>query len=415
MNGRSQTLKACWFAGRLARAGRKRRLWQAEQNRLCRGLLARAWAGSAFYRSTWERAGCHISQVLGTDDLRRLPVSERALWRGLRADEIMTVDVDSALMWHPTGGSSGPPLRMPYLPADDVLLRASVLAVIRAHGGAWTDRALWMLPPDTHARGGYRMLGRVRLIDSDARTEERLDALSSGSEPVLRGYPWPVWRAVVRALRAGRSLPARRLFVTGGEPLPLCVRRTLAQGLGAQVVNRYAATDFGPMAADCRAGRLQVSVGAHVDIVCGDRQAEPGEEGEVVATNLLSRARPLIRVRTGDRAAWSVEPCPCGSGLPHLDHVSGRNEDCIVHPSGRRIRQEDIERALGGAAQGLYGFQAEQIAQDGVLIRLSVQAKGAATGVFARPLEQLFDGMRVRLECTDDFPVEANGKTRVCR
>lgn len=415
MNGVWQTIKSCRHAARLARAGRERRLWQAEQDRLCRRLAAAACAGSPFYRGLWKQAGLGAADVRGVDDLCRLPIVARDLWRSLRAEEIMTTAAAGRLLWHGTGGSSGPPFRMPYLPADDVLLRATVLAAVRMHGGAWMDRALWLLPPDTHSRGGRRLWGRVRMVGSDATTEERLAALACGAEPILRGYPWPVWRAVVRARRAGLALPSRRLFVTGGEPLPLCVRDTLAQGLGARVVNRYAATDFGPMAADCPAGRLHLSVGSHLEIVVGERAALPGEEGEVVATNLLSRARPLIRVRTGDLAAWAPEDCPCGSGVPHLERVSGRERDCILHPSGRRIRQLDIERALEPGMPGLYGFQAEQTQADGVLVRLCLKAATADMSGWARPLAQLFAGMRVTLEATDDFPAERNGKTRVCR
>ncbi len=327
----------------------------------------------------------------------------------------MVVSPAASLVWHPTGGSAGEPFRMPYTQADDIRLRASVLAALRIHGVRWSDRALWFLPPDTHSRGGSRLFGRVRMIDSDATTDERLDALRSGSEPVLRGYPWPVWRAVVKALRQGVSLPRRRLFVTGGEPLPLCVRRTLERGLGARVVNRYSATDFGQMAVECEAGRLHVGAHSHVEILVGDAPAAPGQEGEVVATNGFSRARPLIRVRTGDRAAWSDRPCPCGSGIPSLSHVSGRAGDRVLTPLGGRLSSVDIERALGGLTQGLLGFQFDQTGPRHVLARLCAEDRSADARETQRVLNGLFEGMLVAVGYTDEVLTEPNGKTRVCR
>ena len=327
----------------------------------------------------------------------------------------MTVKPSAVPVWHRTGGTSGEPFRMPYLAGDDIRLRADVLAVLRRHGARWREKALWFLPPDTHSRGGSRLFGRVRMIDSDASTDERLAALRDGSEPVLRGYPWPVWRAVVKALRQGIALPKRRLFVTGGEPLPRCVRRTLERGLGARVVSRYAATDFGQMAAECAAGSLHVWSDARVEIVAGDTPAGPGEEGDVVATNGLSRARPLIRVRTGDRAAWSDSACPCGSGIPSLAWVAGRTTDCVSMPNGGRVNFIGIEQALGDLGDGLLGFQVEQAGPDRLLARLCVNACGTATDEIEQWLGQLLEGMRVNVEYTDDIQTEVNGKTRVCR
>src|SRR5712692_4475479 len=39
---------------------------------------------------------------------------------------------------------------------------------------------------------------------------------------------------------------------------------------------------------------------------------ESGREGELVLTTLSKRALPMIRYRTGDITALTVEPCRCG-------------------------------------------------------------------------------------------------------
>jgi phenylacetate-CoA ligase len=415
MSGVRNTLLAVPLAGHFARQNRSCAAWRKAQDRYVRRIVECAFSRSAFFRVTWTQAGIDPRTVRNLDDLARLPVIGRAAWRAIPDEQIMTETDESSLVWHRTGGSSGAPFKMPYTPDDDVALRATVLAVMKAHGVRWSERALWFLPPDTHSRGGYRVFGRVRMIDSDAASAERLAALRSGSEQVLRGYPWPVWRAVVLALRQGISLPRRRLFVTGGEPLPACVRRTLEQGLGARVVNRYSATDFGQMAAECPAGSLHVCAGTHVEILAGNTPAEAGQEGEVVASNFFSRARPLIRVRTGDQAAWADRPCPCGSGIPHLSHVSGRTEDCIQTPRGKIVQFLDVERALGEAEKDLYGFQAEQTGSSHVLVRLCTRTNIEESSNLSQKLEGLFDGMRVTVEFTDAMPTENNGKTRVCR
>ena len=49
-----------------------------------------------------------------------------------------------------------------------------------------------------------------------------------------------------------------------------------------------------------------------------------GQWGEVVFTTLTRKAMPLIRYRTGDIAAFSPLPCPCGTFLKTMKRVKGR-------------------------------------------------------------------------------------------
>ncbi|MBU0678006.1 MAG: hypothetical protein KJ626_07795 [Verrucomicrobia bacterium] len=415
MSGVLNTLLAVPLAERFVRHNRSLAEWRHAQTCHARRLVKNALAGSDFYRSLWEESGVQPDPDIELDDLARLPVIDRATWRSVPLEKIMTTHPAEVPISHQTGGTSGNPFLMPYFSIDDIRLRATVLAVMRGRGVRWYERALWFLPPDTHSRGGHRLFGRVRMIDSDATTEARLDALREGTEQIVRGYPWPVWRAVVLARRRGVTLPPRRLFVTGGEPLPASVRRTIEQALGARVVNRYAATDYGQMAAECEKGSLHLCAGAHVRILTESGPAKPGQEGEVVATNFFSSARPLIQVRTGDYAAWSETRCSCGNEIPHLACVSGRTGDAILTPAGEVLRFVELERALTGMEENLLGFQFEQQARDRVLVRLCLGiGPGNVDDVRSR-LEARLPGMRVSVELTDQIATEPNGKTRACR
>ncbi len=407
------SLRAARRSGSFLRAQATPDAFRRFQATACRRLLAIA-AGTEFYRQRWRAAGVPLDGVHTVEDLARLPPVSRDDWRAAPDDQLLTAPRER-LVWHSTGGSAGAPYRVPYDPEDDVRLRASVLAVFRAHGARGWERALWMLPPDTHSKGGRRLGGRVRMVDSDATTDQRLAALAVGAEPNLRGYPWPLWRAAVRALRAGRTLPPRRLLVTGGEPLPDCARRTLEEVFRARVVNRYAATDYGQLAAECVAGRLHVCAGVHVDILRGDRPVAAGEEGEVVVTHFFSGARPVVRLRTGDVASWGGgAPCPCGNGLPWLEQVAGRERDILRSPGGGAWRFPAIERVLGGKARELLGFQCEQTGPDAVRARLSLRPGAAPWADAPARLAASMPGLRFTVDYTDEFFVEPNGKTRVC-
>ena len=56
----------------------------------------------------------------------------------------------------------------------------------------------------------------------------------------------------------------------------------------------------------------------------------PGAEGELVFTTLTKEALPLIRYRTGDLGAISLEPCACGRTTARLIRLGGRRDDMMI-------------------------------------------------------------------------------------
>jgi phenylacetate-CoA ligase len=77
--------------------------------------------------------------------------------------------------------------------------------------------------------------------------------------------------------------------------------------------------------------------GLYVEIVNGDRPAQPGESGSILVTDLLNHAMPLIRYRIGDVASWLEGLCSCGRSLPRLHSVQGRVTDFLVGGDGRLV------------------------------------------------------------------------------
>ena len=69
-----------------------------------------------------------------------------------------------------------------------------------------------------------------------------------------------------------------------------------------------------------------------VELLVNDRPARPGEIGEVVITDLLNRAVPMIRYRIGDLAvAMDNEAnCVCGRSHMRIGRIEGRTQ-AIVH------------------------------------------------------------------------------------
>lgn len=64
------------------------------------------------------------------------------------------------------------------------------------------------------------------------------------------------------------------------------------------------------------------------------RRVADGESGEIVVTDLLNHAQPLIRYRLGDVGVLDPDPCPCGRPFPVLKSILGRSNDVLRTPAG---------------------------------------------------------------------------------
>jgi phenylacetate-coenzyme A ligase PaaK-like adenylate-forming protein len=240
-----------------------------------------------------------------------------------------------------------------------------------------------------------------------------MQALASQAGMLLISYPMPLWCAVVAAYRRAIALMPGAYVQVGGEVMTESVRRMLVRQLGVPIFQAYSATDYGSMAAECQHHHLHIVPGKTlVEIVDGEHQTQPGQWGEVVVTNFFSHGRPLVRVRTGDRAMWGEGRCPCGSPLPYIRYVAGRLEDQIVKSDGTLILWPDVENALHPYAEQVFGYQIEQVDPERITARLSVRESSAASGPLEDALGNLFEGMKVDILFTDDIRQAANGKTK---
>jgi len=164
------------------------------------------------------------------------------------------------------------------------------------------------------------------------------------------GYTNDLAEMAQRARERGLEFPDLRLVVGVGERMGPAERVAIAQGFAAPVCDSYGAVEAGNIAFECPSGSGCYHVQADnllLEILADGKPAGPGAVGEVVVTPFNCRAMPLIRYRLGDLAAWGG-PCPCGSALPTLQHLHGRENDIITTTSGRRLTPQAVNCAFCG-------------------------------------------------------------------
>ncbi len=141
-------------------------------------------------------------------------------------------------------------------------------------------------------------------------------------------------------------------------------RRVIEAVFDVQVTNRYGCEEVGLIACECEQhDGLHLNVDhLVVEFLREDgSEAAPGEEANIVVTDLVNRGMPLIRYQVGDLGAPSDRRCPCGRGLPLMERAVGRQADFLKRPDGSLVAGVSlVERTL----TGIPGIEQMQLLQN---------------------------------------------------
>lgn len=340
---------------------------------LLQNVVVRAYETVPYYRRRFAAAGLDPRAIHEPPDVWRLPLLGK---EELRRDPAALVSDERPrawMRWNATGGSTGAPVRFLESARASRFALANEQRTWRWYGvppGSpmaiiWgSDRDV---APDASARAlANRLLGRCALNAFQLDDERCLAfaAILERFDPVvLYGYATALAR-FCRVLRArARGVAIRPVAIRAtAEMLSDGDRALIEETLRAPVYDYYGARDAGPIAGECRArdGLHVFSDVTWVEVVRPDGSAcAPGETGEVVITKLHEHLMPLIRYRTGDRAAWRTGACRCGSALPRLTSLQGRVGDFVRAPAGHDIHGEFFAHLFYGVT-GVARFQVRQ-------------------------------------------------------
>ncbi|HEY4202423.1 MAG TPA: hypothetical protein VGM83_17875 [Devosiaceae bacterium] len=367
----------------------------AQQLAAFRSLLAKAHEGSPFYRCLIDKAfgPCFDPDAIELSDLSRLPVlgKDQLTKAGDRALAVPRWQVDVGT----TSGSNGEAPFSFYLDKDrsaremafvyDVWSRTGYAegdarACLRGFGvGAHSERLHEWDPALRELR-----LSAFPLTRADVALY--LDLIDARRIRYIYGYPSSV-ELMCRHMRAlGRrpKLPIRGLLLIS-EPLYDHQRRAIAEVLGdvpiacfyglsekalfgAEVAGSPGVYDFNPL----------YSLAELLDE--NDQPiTEPGREGRLVGTSLLTTGMPFIRYDTGDYAQLVERPSAENGQRLRVKALSPRRKpDYLVAADGNRVVTVDLTPENPVLFNGIDEFQFYQDTPGQVLIRYIPSPDGSA-------------------------------------
>lgn len=192
---------------------------------------------------------------------------------------------------------------------------------------------------------------------------------------VISSFPSVV--AILARMNLAQPRPLRLKAVhTRGEALPPSLRAAIEKSFSCRVHDQYGLNEIGLVAWECALGSMHVNAGSSiVEIMDSRGRPRKSGKGELVVTGLINRAMPLLRYLSGDTAEWG-RPCGCGSAMPVLKSLEGRNDDFIMLPSGRPCSPTIIDPMSN--SPDLLEYQLVQ-ESDGTLVFRFIPRDGART------------------------------------
>jgi len=208
-----------------------------------------------------------------------------------------------------------------------------------------------LVPAGGISEDGGRRVGATIIPTGTGNTEIQVDLMKKLKTTVFRGTPSFLVRISEVIIEKGldpRKDFSLRLGIFGAEPLAP-VRKRLSDTFGIECRENYGIGEIGIISRECPAGG-----GLHIDedlflfeIIdpkTGNR-LQPGEEGEIVLTNLKRKSIPQIRYRTGDATIVNLEKCECGRTEAKIVRILGR-VDSMTKVRGIFIHPKLVEKVV---------------------------------------------------------------------
>jgi phenylacetate-coenzyme A ligase PaaK-like adenylate-forming protein len=228
------------------------------------------------------------------------------------------------------------------------LIKPARLAAVILKPGFYPSASAFECMPES-ARHFLQVL-RLSVEDEDLHRK-----LAEFKPTHLTAYA-SVLHELARAIEAGDLSLGDDLqeVVNISERLLPDAREHYAKVFGAPILDSYAMGECLFLSAGCPAtGGMHVNADwALLEVVDENNQPVPdGEKGaRVLITNLANFVQPIIRYEIGDIVTMAKDHCDCGSNMPLIECVEGRDSDVFVieTDAGEQVIQPGLfELAIG--------------------------------------------------------------------
>ncbi len=320
--------------------------------------VKRVYENVSFYRQKLTELGLEPDDIKSLDDLKKLPFTTKQDLRDNYPYGLFAVPLSEVVRLHASSGTTGKPSVVGYTRRDienwsDLVARCLVMA-----GGGRDDvvQVAYGYGLFTGGLGlhyGAERLGATVVPVSGGNTARQLMLMQDFGTTILACTPSYALYLAEEGEAAGvnfEKLPLKA-GIFGAEPWSENMRRQIESKMHLTALDIYGLSEImGPgVSMECPAKQ-----GAHIfedhfiaEIIDPDTgEVLPwGCQGELVITTITKEAIPLLRYRTRDISALTVEECACGRTHARMQRVRGRTDDMLI-VRGVNVFPSQVESVL---------------------------------------------------------------------
>jgi phenylacetate-CoA ligase len=346
------------------------------------------WAlKTQFYKKRLPKCKINSPDDIKTlDDIRRIPFTTKDDLRESYPTGLLAVPPEDVVRLHTSSGTTGIPTVI-YYTFDDIrnwtdLLARSIYATGSRKGDVFQNMMSYgMFTGGLGLHYGAERVGMTVIPVGGGNTKRQVQLMKDFRTTVIHITPSYCLHIHSKLDELGVSLKDLTLkkAYLGAEPYSENTRRKVEELYNIDAYNSYGLSEMnGPgVAFECsyKCG-MHVWEDAYLAEVINPRTLEllrPQEEGEVVFTNLVRKATPLLRYRTRDLACLYDSPCQCGRTHRRLSRITGRSDDMLII-GGVNVFPSQIEEVIMRVPEVGTNYQIH-VTRDGSLDKLTVKVE----------------------------------------
>jgi phenylacetate-CoA ligase len=392
-------------------------------------IMHTAYEHAPFWRELMDCQGLQPQTIQSLDDLQRFPLLDKEIIRAQR-DRMVWKGEGKRVQMVRTSGSTNEALEFYTSSTREAHINAA-----RMRGHEWVgmrrgekELYYWGSPVELSKQDRIKHLRDWLINDgltngfevTPARLESYVAQWLKWRPKCIFGYPSTFVLTVTMAESLGidlRELKSRGLamIITTSELLSDPDRHLIEQGFGVPVYDSYGLREAGLIGHECAQGTMHCMDEQLILETIDPETLQPTDgEGELVVTNIVGPAFPVIRYRTGDIVTLSRQSCSCGRTLSSVSISGGRAVEFIVTKGGKWVVGYSFIY-IARAVRGIVKFQIIQEEIGAIIIRLVVNEQFPPDGVEqvkVKAAQRLGSDDRIEVELVDEIKPARSGKYR---
>lgn len=402
-------------------------------------LVRQAFLHTRYYRELAKQIGAQPEDIRSFDDFSKIPVLPKSALQerlpDLLADNVPAGDIYRGL----TSGSSGQPTEYYQQVSNSNLRHAAGQRLMEMAGHDYGKRIflIWRAVTDSLDPGQgdrqakdtrpwpvrlkvalynkFAIDNPIRRFDPSLLGEAELESMSAEYQSfkphLIVSYVNSLYQFAHYLADHGGTDIRPEAIVVSSETLYPHQRTLIEEVFGCKVFNRYGLQETGMVAIECPVGS-----GMHISQEILHLEYEPtvNNDTQIIITDLINHAMPLLRYETGDRGVPDPSPCPCGRGLARIQEIEGRIIELLPTSDGRLVNGQVF--ATFHSIKGIRQYQVVQKTTSHMRVKLATNSEFKEQNVepIVTTIRQAFGpDTRVDFEYLEEIPFTRGGKYKL--